>query len=220
MSGRKVLLAALGVAVLWGAGCGGGSSAYKAGRKAEGRKDWDTALVMYQKALQTEPENAKYLLHEANVRGRAADFHLRQGRKLLASGRTDDAAGEFQKAASIDPTNIAASQELNRVLAQQTAAKKEREEALQKALKGQEAATAGRGPIKLKALPQEPLAHFRISADSRRVYETLGKLAELNVAFTSDFQPKPVSVDFSNVKIEDALRILSFQTKTFWRPLT
>jgi general secretion pathway protein D len=217
---RSILLGLLGGAVLFGAACTGGNSAFKAGRKAEARKDWDTALVMYQKALQSEPENAKYLLHEANVRGRAADFHLRQGRKLLASGRLDDAAGEFQKATSIDPTNVAAAQELARLLAQQAAAKKEREEALQKALKGQEAAAAARGPVKLKPLPQEPLAHFRISADSRRVYETLGKLAEVNVAFTADFQPKPVSVDLSNVKIEDALRILSYQTKTFWRPLT
>lgn len=90
MSGRKFLLAAVGGALLFSATCGGGSSAYRTGRKAEARKDWDTALVMYQKALQSEPENAKYLLHEANVRGRAADFHLRQGRKLLASGRTDE----------------------------------------------------------------------------------------------------------------------------------
>ena len=220
MQGRGILLAVVMGAVLLGSTCGGGSSAYRAGRKAEARKDWDTALVMYQKALQDEPENAQYLIHETNVRLRAADYHLRQGRKFLANGRMDDAAGEFQKAAGIDPTNEAATQELARALAQQAAARKEREEGLKKSLKGQESAIAGKGPVKLKPLPQEPLAHFRISADSRRVYETLGKLAELNVAFTSDFQPKPVSVDLSNVKIEDALRILSFQTKTFWRPLT
>lgn len=220
MHGRAILLGALLSASLMAMTCGGGSSAFKDGRKAEARKDWDTALVMYQKALQDEPENAQYIIHETNVRLRAADFHLRQGRKLLANGRTEDASGEFQKAISIDPTNEAAGQELGRILAQQVAAKKEREDALQKALKGQEVSVAGKGPVKLKTLPQEPLAHFRISADSRRVYETLGKLADLNVAFTSDFQPKPVAIDISNVRIEDALRILSYQTKTFYRPLT
>ncbi len=218
---HKGLLACVGGASLLWLSCGGGSVAFREARKAEERKDWDTALVNYDKALQSEPENSKYILHEAHVRAHAADFHLRQGRKLAASGRLDEAAGEFQKAIGIDPTNEAAAQELNRVLAQQAAAKKTREEALQAALKTREQQTSlSGGTVKLKPLPQEPLAHFRISADSRKVYETLAKLGDLNVAFTTDFQAKPVSVDFSNVKIEDALRILSFQTKTFYRPLT
>jgi general secretion pathway protein D len=217
----KGFLAGVGGLLLVGMSCGGGSTAFKEGRRAEARKDWDTALVKYEKALQSEPENASYLLHERNVRTHAADFHVRQGRKLLASGRLDDAAGEFQKAASIDPTNQAASQELARVLAQQAATKKTREETLQEALKAREQTTSVTGGVvKLKPLPPEPLTLFRLSADSRKVYEALGKLAGLNVAFTSDFQPKPVSLDLTSVKIEDALRILAFQTKTFWRPLT
>jgi len=220
MQGKRFLAGVAGL-LLVGMSCGGGSTAFKEGRRAEARKDWDTALIKYQKALQSEPENARYILHERNVRTHGADFHVRQGRKLLVSGRVDDAAGEFQKAASIDPSNQAASQELSRVLAQQAAAKKAREETLQEALRSREQTTSVTGgAVKLKPLPPEPLAHFRISADSRKVYETLGKLADLNVAFTSDFQPKPVAVDLSSVKIEDALRILAFQTKTFWRPLT
>jgi len=39
--------------------CGGGSSsAYKQGRKAEERKDWDTALVDYEKAKESDPANS------------------------------------------------------------------------------------------------------------------------------------------------------------------
>ena len=210
----KGFLAGVGGLLLVGMSCGGGSTAFKEARRAEARKDWDTALVKYEKALQSEPENASYILHETNVRMHAGDFHVRQGRKLQASGRLDDAAGEFQKAASIDPSNQAASQELSRVLAQQAATKKAREETLQEALKAREQTTSVTGGVvKLKPLPPEPLAHFRISADSRKVYETLGKLADLNVAFTSDFQPKPVAVDLTNVKIEDALRILAFQNE-------
>ena len=220
---RSVWLAGAGALAMVCLSCGGGSTAFRDGRRAEARKDWDTALVNYEKALQVEPENANYQIHERVVRARAADFHLRQGRKLLASGRPDDAAGEFQKAVSIDPTNEAAGQELGRLLSAQAAAKREREETLQKALKSREQTTESAGTpaiVKLKPLPEEPLAHFRITADSRKVYETLAKLAGLNVAFTSDFQPRPVSVDLSNVKIEEALNIVSFQTKTFWRPLT
>jgi general secretion pathway protein D len=200
-------------------GCGGGSTVFREGRKAELRKDWDTALIKYEKALQAEPENAQYLIHEKLARTQGSLFHLKQGRRLLAGGRADEAAGEFQKAVSIDPTNEAAAQELGRLMARQAAAKRAREDTLQQALKGREEAAKTSG-VQLKPWPTEPLAHFRISADSRKVYETLAKLADLNVAFTSDFQPRPVSVDLTNVKIEDALRVISYQTKTFWRAVT
>ncbi len=216
---RGVRVWGVGAALLLCFGCGGGSSLFREGRKAELRKDWDTALIKYEKALQVEPENANYLIHERIARTQGSLFHLKQGRRLVAAGRTDEAAGEFQKAVGIDPTNEAAGQELGRLLAQQTAVKRAREESIQQALKAREQA-AGPSGVQLKPWPTEPLAHFRISADSRKVYETLAKLADLNVAFTSDFQPKQVSVDLTNVKIEDALRVVSYQTKTFWRAVT
>lgn len=219
MLGKRLLGVAVVVGGLVCLGCGGGSSAYREARKAELRKDWDTALVKYEKALQSDPENAKYIIHEKLVRTQAGIFHVKQGRRLLAGGRADEAAGEFQKGANIDPTNEAAAQELSRLLAQQAAQKKAREEALQQNIKARDQGATSTG-VKLKTLSPEPLAHFRISADAKRVYETLGKLAELNVAFTSDFQPKNVSVDLSNIKIQDALRVVSFQTKTFWRAIT
>ena len=219
MLGREVRLWGAGAMLLVCLGCGGGSTVFREGRKAEARKDWDTALIKYEKALQAEPENAQYLIHEKLARTQGSLFHLKQGRRLLAGGRADEAAGEFQRAVSIDPTNEAAAQELARLVARQAAAKRAREDTLQQALKGREEAAKTSG-VQLKPWPTEPLAHFRISADSRKVYETLAKLADLNVAFTTDFQPRPVSVDLTNVKIEDALRVISYQTKTFWRTVT
>lgn len=200
-------------------GCAGGGSVFRDARKAELRKDWDTALIDYQKALQAEPENAHFLIHERVARQEASAFHLKKGQSLLAAGRPDEASGEFQKAVSIDPTNQAAGQELERVLAQQTASKQAREKSLQEALKSREESTYSAG-VQLKPLPQEVMSSFKVSTDSRKAYETVGKLAGLNVAFTSDFQPRQVSLDLTGVKVEDVLRILSLQTKTFWKTVT
>lgn len=200
-------------------GCGAGSVAFREGRKAEIRKDYDSALVNYEKAVQEEPDNAQFLLHERQARTEAAIFHVKQGRRLLAENRPTDAVGQFQKATSIDPTNEAAAQELGRLLTQQAAAKRAREAELKQALKGREEATAPTG-IQLKPFPPEPLPRITISADSRRVYETLAKLAGLNVAFTADFQARPVQLDLTNVTIEQALSILAPQTRTFWKPIT
>jgi len=200
-------------------GCGAGNVAYREARKAELRKDWDTALVNYERAGRAQPENSKIIIHERLVRVQASASHLKQGQRLLREGRPDEASGEFQKAVSIDPTNEAAAQELAKVVADQAAAKQARELALKQALKANEEA-AKVPAVKLKAFPAEPLAHFRISADSRKVFEALAKLANLNVAFTSTFRPGPLSVDLSDVKIEDALNIVALQTHTFWRAIT
>ena len=107
----------------------------------------------------------------------------------------------------------------NVVLAKQAQAKKAHTEAIQKALKAREEENQP-AAVKLQPLPQEPLAHFRLSADSRRVFETLGKLAGLNVAFTPDFRPAPLSEDLSGIKIEDALKLVAMQSKSFWKVVT
>jgi general secretion pathway protein D len=201
-------------------GCGNGSvSYYRQGHKAELRKDWDTALVDYEKARKTDPENTLYVLHEKNARTQAGMLHLKNGRELLKNGREDEAAGEFQKAVRIDRSNAAAGQELNVILTKQAKMKKAHTEALQNAIKAR--AQENQTPaVKLQPLPPEPLAHFHLPADSRRVFETLGKLAGINVAFTPDFRPAPLNEDLSGVKIEDALQLVAMQTKSFWKVVT
>ena len=93
--------------------CGGGTDIlYNQGRKAEERKDWDTAVVDYEKARAQDPANPLYILHEQNARKNASLFHLRNGQQLLKDGKSVEAAGEFQKAVRIDPSNISAQQEL------------------------------------------------------------------------------------------------------------
>src|SRR5579863_874154 len=208
MQSRRVRLlgAILSVAVC--VGCSTGmNSTFRDGYKAELKKDWDTALIDYDKAVQSDPENSKYLIHEKEARTESSIYHLNRGKALLASNRLDDASGEFQKAVSVDPTNQAAAQELNRVLAQQAEIKNKREKNLTEALKSREEDSYS-DAVQLQPFPQEVIGRFHLSADSKVVYEALGKLADLNVAFSSDFQPRPLTMDLSKIKVEDALRLV------------
>jgi general secretion pathway protein D len=209
---------AVGVLLLCAA-CNPAGTAYHEGRKAEDRRDYDSAVIFFGKALQEQPGNSLYQLHEREARQHASAFHFEQGRRLLAEKRPNEAAAEFQKAVGVDPSNQAAGQELARVLAAEAAAKAEREKALQQALKQPEEVETPR-VAKLKPFPQEPLAHFRLTADSRKVFETLAKLADLNVAFSHDFQPKPLSLDLTNVRLEDALHIAALSANVFWKVVT
>jgi len=219
MMSRELRVFGSCLVLIWLTGCSPGDVAYREAHKAELRKDWDTALVDYDKAARDQPENSKILIHERLVRTQASISHFKQGERLLKEGRPEDAAGELQRAVSIDPTNEAAAQELGKVEAAQAAAKRARQSALKEALKANEEQATPE--VKLKPFPKEPLAHFRITADSRKVFEALGKLAGLNVAFTVTFRPVPqFPVDLSNVTIEEALNIVALQTHTFWRPIT
>ncbi len=217
---KALRIVASGFVLMWLMGCTAGNVEFREAQKAELRKDWDTALVDYEKAGREQPENAKIIIHTKLVRAQATSLHYKQGERLLKEGRTDEAAAEFQKAVSIDPTNDAAATELAKVVAAQAAARKARESVLKEALKSSQ--EAEKPPeIKLKPFPKEPLAHFRITADSRKVFDALGKLAGMNVAFTSTFRPTPqFSVDLTDVTIEEALNIVALQTHTFWRPIT
>jgi general secretion pathway protein D len=218
---RKLQLLGVSAVLALNLSCGGGSSvAFKEGRKAEAQKDWDSALVNYGKALQTNPENPAYIIREREARQHASLFHLQNGRRLAKDGRLDEAAGEFQKAVSIDPSDQAAGQELSRLLSKQAEAKRARETAIQQALKTREE-TAQPSVVQLKPFPPEAIAHFRMpNVDSKKIFEALGQLAGMNVAFTQDFKGGPLNLDLSNVKIEEALKIATLQTKTFWKAIT
>ena len=216
---RALTIVAIALWLLAAAGCSPESAAYKAGRKAELRKDYDTAVIDYQQALKYQPENPKYLIASKQARTKAGNFHLRQGMEFLGEGRVDEASGEFQRASKIDPSSEVAKQQLTRVLAQQAQAKASREKVLQQALKPPEAPPPASG-VQLKPLPQEPIAHFHLSADSRRVFEALGKFADLNVVFNYDFQPRPLTLDLTNVKLEDALQAAAYEAHVFWKPIS
>src|SRR5215475_12294382 len=109
--GKIVLCVGLALAA---AGCPKGGGEYNQARKAENLQDLDTALQYYQKAFNSDPKNAAYRIRLNQIRLEAGNFHIRQGVKLREKGDFQGAASEFQRAASIDPGNEAANQELSK----------------------------------------------------------------------------------------------------------
>jgi general secretion pathway protein D len=75
------------------------------------------------------------------------------------------------------------------------------------------------GPPELKPISNEPLTIHSVE-DSKIVYQTVGKLAGINVLFDPDYTSKRIQVDLTNVDLYDALRIIGTISGTFWRPIT
>lgn len=212
------LAATLAAVMVW-TGCNPASVAFREGRKAEEQKDYDTAVIHFDQALKDQPQNPQFLIHAKDARSKASFAHLERGRGLLAQNQPGQAAAEFQKAVGIDPSNEAAGQELRRILRAQATEQQQRQEALRRAME-QEDESRSSGAVKLEPLSRQPIARLHLSSDSKSIFETLGKLAGLNVIFYYSFRPENISLDLSNVTILQALQAAADESHSFWQAVT
>jgi general secretion pathway protein D len=203
---------------LLAAGCPKGNSEFNQGRKAETLQDYDVALGYYQKALKADPYNANYKIKLNQIRFEAGELHVKQGLVLRKKGDLQGAAGEFQRAQTIDPSSPVAEQELRKTV--DMIAEKNRETDAAAELP----ADSGQPPLasmppEIKPLSGAPI-NLTASNDAKIVFETIGKLAGLTVVFDPDFPARRISVVLTNVTLEQALEIVSLQSKSFVKPVT
>jgi len=210
-----VLLLGIG---LFAAGCPRGQTDYSKGRKAETLQDYDAALQYYEKALKSDPNNAAYKIRYNQTRFEASEAHIKEGLKLRQNGDLQGAASQFQRAQAIDPSSPAASEELKKVLAliseqnhRADGTPPTDEDASSKYLSM---------PPTLKPLSLAPINLRMVNADSKAVFDTIGKLAGLTMVYDPDYPARKISVELNNVTLEQALDIASFESKAFWKPVT
>src|SRR5712664_1520734 len=199
-------------------GCAKGNQQYNAGAKAESLKDYDTALENYKQALQAEPNNTEYKLKAARARFEAAQWHVDQGRRLREQSNLELALGEFRKAAMIDPSSAVATQEVQATI-DLMAAKQGSTQNSRPTSPAEEDTKLMAGPPKLEPLSRSAI-NMKATNDAKAVFDAVGKLAGLTVIFDVDFTSRRISVELTNVTLEQALNIVALQSKAFWRPVT
>ncbi|HXZ33314.1 MAG TPA: cohesin domain-containing protein [Terriglobales bacterium] len=195
-------------------------SLYNRGREAEARQNYEQAYDLYKQAYDLKPTNLSYRASYERLRFLAGASHVHRGQLLRDAGQLDAALAEFQKAAEIDPSSAIAKQELQRTQQMIDAAKAAPGKStapppnfLQKRI--QEAG----GPVELAPISNVPI-NLKITEDSKVIYETVGKLAGVNVLFDPDYTSRRIKIELNNVSLEEALQIVAVETKTFWRPVT
>jgi general secretion pathway protein D len=215
------LMLCLGAGLL-AAGCPKGSKGktdYGQGRRAEHLQDYDAAYDYYQRALKSNPENAEYLIKFNQARFEASSLHVKNGVKLRERGQLEAAASEFQRAVAIDPSSPIAEQEFRK-----TAAMLEERNRANNAATEPPKEEGGEPPLasmppELKSLPRTAI-NLTMSNDAKIVFETIAKLAGLTVVFDPDFPARRITAELNNVTLEQALDIVSLQSKAFWKPVT
>jgi general secretion pathway protein D len=213
----RSLFLCLGFGLL-AAGCPKGNTDFGQGKRAETLQDYDAALGYYQKALKADPYNANYKIKLNQTRFEASQAHIKQGVELRKKGNLQGAAGEFQRAQAIDPSSPIAEQELRKTVEMIAEKNHENDAAAEPPADSGQPLLASL-PAEIKPLSRAPI-NLKMSNDSKIVFDTVGKLAGLTVIYDPDFPARRISVELTNVTLEQALDIVSLQSKSFWRPVT
>jgi general secretion pathway protein D len=196
--------------------------AYKRGMRAEKDNQLDKAVEELKKAYALKPNDPKYATAYLRDRAAAAEEHIHRGQLLRADQKLQEAVVEFQRAMELDTSNFLARQEF-----QNTA------DMLKKQLEKSEAPVApppesllakmareAEGPVDLQPAADTRLTLRMTTTMADNVYKTIGKLAGITVLFDLDYKPQKISIELDDVPLKEALRMVSLQSKTFWKPIS
>jgi Flp pilus assembly secretin CpaC len=170
---------------------------------SEGR--FDEALNYYEQAARFAPQDTALIERIASMRSKLVRDHVEAAERDALAGHADVATEELAKALLIDPSNTIVTERMNQM----------------KAMKDEPPASPGQ---KIEGLPElKPLSRkqdVNLRGDTRTVYEQLGQLFGIKITFDPDLTARPVHLRAENVDFPTALKVLSAQTGTFFRPLT
>jgi general secretion pathway protein D len=195
-------------------------TAYEHGQDAEARQNYEQAFEYFKQAYNLKPKDLRYRTAFERTRFLAGSAEVHHGQVLRDAGRLDEALAQFHKALETDPSSFIAQQELKRT---EQMIHEEQNPRPQAAAPGASALRkrleSAQGPVELAPISNVPIT-MKATDKSNVIYETVGKLAGINVLFDPDYTPRQVRIELNGVTLEEALEIISFETKTFWRPVT
>jgi general secretion pathway protein D len=214
-----VLLGMLALPILASDNAG---SLYKKGRDAEARQKYEEAYQFYKQAYDAKPTDLRYRSAVERLRFLSGASHVHRGQNLRDAGKLAEALAEFQLASDIDPSSFIAQQEVRRTQKMiDAAANGTAPQAAANPSAGQlrKRLDEAAGPMDLAPIANVPIT-LKLTEDTKVIYETVGKLAGVNVLFDPDYTSRRIKIELNSVTLEDALAIVALESKTFWRAVT
>ena len=165
----------------------------------------DEALDYYQQAARYAPQDTALLECIATLRSKLVRDHVDAAERDALAGHSDVATEELAKALLIDPGNTIVAERM-------------------KQMKAMNDVPVTATEMKVEGLPElKPRAgkqNLDLRGDTKTVYEQLGQLFGIKIAFDPDLTARSVRLRVDDVDFDTALKVLSAETATFYRPLT
>jgi general secretion pathway protein D len=182
------------------------SREYRQGVEAEMNQKYDQAIKDYQQAALDDPNNAVYRLALVRAKLSASLFSLHTARSLVAQNKRKEAEVEYKKALFFDPLNRAAADELKALIAPPPKAEKTNQEKLE-------------GPVRLKGSGEALNLSFRTEVSLRSVFQTLGRVANVNFLYDDTFRDTNLAIDLTGKDLQQAVNFLCVASKNFSRTI-
>jgi general secretion pathway protein D len=217
---RKVLLlAAVVLLAVAGAGCAA-RWAYRQGQEATEKGEWDLAVARYTRAYEKDQKNIGYKIALENARIQASRYHYDQAKKHLAASDFEKAAEELEIASKYDPANRSASDDLAIARDRIRKREEEREQRAEFEQMKARAQAAARLPVPVLS-PRSPVPITMRFEDTslQKIFESLGRIAGVNVLFDEGFRDKKTSAVLTGVTFQEALERLTFVNRLFFKVL-
>jgi general secretion pathway protein D len=169
------------------------------------------------------------------TRFQASQAHLDAGFKARTQGQLGDALIEFQRAFGINPGSSVADQEIRRTQDMIERERRRLQETGKEASPEERALTPSEEakrqvrdkiermlPVpELKPLTNDPINLKMNNQTPKVLFETVAKVAGLNVIWDPEYQPgRNLSIELNNSTYDEALDDLAVLTKSFWKPLS
>ncbi|HWR34462.1 MAG TPA: cohesin domain-containing protein [Clostridia bacterium] len=192
-------------------------SLFEKARDAEAHQNYELAYDYYKQAFDLKPKDLKYRVSYERTKFLASASHVHKGQLLRDAGRLEEALIEFRAALGIDSSSFIAQQEMKRT---QQMIEEERRKAQEPAPQAENRRFSGAaGPVELAPISEAPIT-LKLSEDTKVIYDTIGKLAGVNVLFDPDYTSRRIKIELNGVTLNQALEITALESKTFWRPVT
>jgi general secretion pathway protein D len=192
-------------------------SLWDKGKDAEARQNYEQAFDYFKQAYDLRPKDVRYRASFERAKFLAGASHVHRGQILRDNGKLEEALVEFQTAVSIDASSFIAQQEVRRT--QQLIDERARNQGKPTSAAPKDRMNDVMGPVELAPISVQPIT-LRLTEDTKAIYETIGKLAGINVLFDPDYTSRRVKIELNGVTLNQALEITALESKTFWRPVT
>jgi len=208
-------------------------NAYQRARTAEQAKDWDTAVIEYEKALDVDPDNRQYKISLDRAKREASRNHFEKGKSLRAAAdqatNGEDqlrlaqlAANEFQLTVKLDSTNQFAAVELVKAVDLINNINRARNEALSidDVKKRARANITKAQPPQLNPASEDPISlTFSRDTPVKDIYRALGNAFGINVLFDQAIKDDRITIELRDVTAQQALERVMQAANHFYKVL-